>query len=68
MFANLAVSMLGAYAAGEAPGSDVLPVSPTAAWVAIVAVLAFAAVALWFLRDEPDKHNPDEPTSYREAA
>jgi membrane protein implicated in regulation of membrane protease activity len=68
MFANLAVSMLGAYAAGEAPASDVLLVSPTAAWVAIVTVLTFAAVALWFLRDEPDKRNPNEPTSYRDAA
>ena len=66
MLGKLAV--LSAAAAGEPSGPDVLLVSPTAAWAAIVGVLAFAAVALWFLRDEPDKQGPNEPTFYREAA
>jgi len=68
MFAKLAVSMLGASAAGGAPASEVLIVSPAAAWRAILAVLVFAAVALWFLSNEPKKRDPHEPTSYREAA
>jgi membrane protein implicated in regulation of membrane protease activity len=68
MFGKLTFWMLGASAVGEASVSDVLLVSPTVAWAAIVSVLALAAVALWFVRDEPDKQSPNEPTFYREAA
>jgi hypothetical protein len=67
MFERLINSMLGASAATVAPSAGAVLVSPTVAWIAIVSVLAFAAVALWFLR-EARVEDPQKPTSYREAA
>jgi len=67
MFDKLISWMLGASAATAAPSSGVVLVSPTVAWIAIVSVLAFAAVALWFLR-EARVEDPQKPTSYRQAA
>lgn len=59
--------LVGASAATVAPYSEVLLVTPKGAWIAIVSVLAFAAVALWFLSEAPVE-DPQKPTSYREAA
>ena len=67
MFDRLIGSLFGASAATLAPSSEAVLVSPTVAWIAIVSVLAFAAVALWFLR-EARRQDPQKPTSYREAA
>jgi hypothetical protein len=66
MFGKLAIEALGASSTGV-PASEVLLVTPTTAWCVILGVLAIAAVALWFLRDDSSASS-DEPTSYREAA
>ena len=66
MFGNLVIEVLGASSAG-APATEVLLVTPTIGWCAILGVLAIAFVVLWFLRDDSSAA-PNEPTSYREAA
>ena len=66
MFGKLAIETVGASSAGV-PAAEVLLVTPTTAWCAILGVLAIAVVVLWFLRDDSSASS-DEPTSYREAA
>jgi hypothetical protein len=67
MFDKLIGSMPAISAGTAVPASQVLLVTPTVAWIAIVSVLAVAAVALWFLR-ETRAQTPERPSSYREAA
>lgn len=52
---------------GPSPATPLL-VTPTEAWSAIAALLAFAAVALWLLHHEPRRSKSDNSTYYRKAA
>jgi len=69
MFNQIVTSTLDAAASTTGPASEILPLSPMAAWSLILAVLGFAAVALWLLRETPPRYEkPSEPPSYRKAA
>ena len=67
MFGKLAIDGAAAATAAIPLPSDALMVSPVTAWCAIVGVLLFAMGVLWLLRDDRSRQ-PEERTSYREAA